>query len=151
MPFCLQASTLAGAVIVRAPLLAWADAGDEDAAPHPVPKLPGPCLRLLAGTVLAGRVDGRAARGQMPFYMRPFIDMRGIPAARYQDRNTAVVEAEVRWNYTPRWAAVGVMRAGRAWGRSTSFDDAAEQGGRRALPAGAQAGTTGRPRLCPRP
>lgn len=74
--------------------------------------------------VLAGRVDGRAARGQVPFYMQPFIDMRGIPAARYQDRNTAVVEAEVRWNFTPRWAAVGFMGAGRAWGRSTSFDDA---------------------------
>lgn len=74
--------------------------------------------------VLAGRLDGRAARGQVPFYMQPFIDMRGIPAARYQDRNTAVIETEVRWNFTPRWAAVGFIGAGRAWGSSGSFDDA---------------------------
>lgn len=74
--------------------------------------------------VLAGRVDGRAARGQVPFYMLPFIDMRGIPAARYQDRNTAVLETELRWNFTPRWAAVGFIGAGRAWGKGGSFDDA---------------------------
>ncbi|MFZ4284997.1 glyceraldehyde-3-phosphate dehydrogenase [Variovorax sp. HJSM1_2] len=73
--------------------------------------------------VLAGRLDGRSARGQVPFYMLPFIDMRGIPAARYQDQNTTVVETEVRWDFTPRWAAVGFIGAGRAWGRNSEFGD----------------------------
>ena len=73
--------------------------------------------------VLGGRVDGRAARGRVPFYQLPFIDLRGIPAARYQDENTAVLETELRWNVTPRWAAIGFIGAGRAWGRQTSFSE----------------------------
>lgn len=73
--------------------------------------------------VIGGRVDGRAARGAVPFYQLPFIDLRGIPAARYQDQNTAVLETELRWNVTPRWAAIGFVGAGRAWGRNTSFSE----------------------------
>ncbi|MDM0034411.1 BamA/TamA family outer membrane protein [Variovorax sp. J22P271] len=74
--------------------------------------------------VLGGRLDGRSVSGTVPFYMLPFIDMRGIPAGRYQDEHTAVVETELRWNFTPRWAAVGFIGAGRAWGRSTDFGEA---------------------------
>src|SRR5262245_47490812 len=75
--------------------------------------------------VIGGRVDGRAAR--VPFYQFPFIELRGIPVARYQDQNTAVVETEVRWNVTPRWALVGFIGAGRAWGRLDDFGDAGTQ------------------------
>ncbi|HEX4782089.1 MAG TPA: BamA/TamA family outer membrane protein [Usitatibacter sp.] len=74
--------------------------------------------------VLAGRVDGRTARGDVPFYQLPFIDMRGIPAARYQDESTGVIEVEGRYYATPRWIVVGFAGAGRAWGRDTSFGDA---------------------------
>lgn len=73
--------------------------------------------------VLAGRLDGRAANGDVPFYMLPFIDMRGVPAARLQDRRTAVIEGEVRWNVTPRWALVGFLGGGRAWGTSTDYSE----------------------------
>lgn len=73
--------------------------------------------------VLGARADGRAARGRVPFYQLPFIDLRGVPAARYQDENTAVLETELRWNVTPRWAAIGFIGAGRAWGRNASFSD----------------------------
>jgi hypothetical protein len=74
--------------------------------------------------VVAGRLDGRVANGHAPFYMLPFIDLRGIPAARYQDERTAVAETEVRWSFTPRWAAIGFIGAGRAWGRDGGFGDA---------------------------
>jgi hypothetical protein len=74
--------------------------------------------------VLGGRLDGRAARGDVPFYQLPFIDLRGIPAARYQDENAAVAEAELRWNVTPRWALIGFAGVGRAWGTSNSFSEA---------------------------
>jgi len=73
--------------------------------------------------VLAGRIDGRAADGQVPFYMLPFIDLRGVPAFRLQDRRTAVIETEARWNVTARWALVGFVGAGRAWGSSTGWSD----------------------------
>ena len=79
---------------------------------------------IASSLVLGGRLDGRAVSGRTPFYMLPFIDMRGVPAARYQDQRTAVVETELRWDVTPRWAAVGFVGAGRAWGRSTSFSEA---------------------------
>jgi hypothetical protein len=74
--------------------------------------------------VLGARLDGRAARGDVPFYLYPFVDMRGVPAARLQDENTGVVEAELRYNVTPRWALVGFMGAARAWGAHDGFADA---------------------------
>ena len=71
--------------------------------------------------VIAGRVDGRAAEGDVPFYMLPYVDLRGVPAARLQDRRTAVLETELRWNVTPRWAAIGFVGGGKAWGSFTSY------------------------------
>jgi hypothetical protein len=74
--------------------------------------------------VLGGRADARAARGDVPFYQLPYIDMRGIPVARYQDENVALVEAEMRWNITSRWAVVAFAGTGLTWGTSEDFDDA---------------------------
>jgi hemolysin activation/secretion protein len=73
--------------------------------------------------VLGGRVDARASRGDVPFYQLPYLDMRGIPVARYQDENVALVEAELRWNVTPRWALLAFAGTGRTWGTSEHFDD----------------------------
>ena len=56
--------------------------------------------------VLGGRVDTRAASGDVPFYQLPFIEMRGIPVARYQDEMVGLVEAELRWNFSARWALI---------------------------------------------
>jgi hypothetical protein len=73
--------------------------------------------------VLGTRLDARAARGDVPFYMAPYIDMRGISAAHYQDQNTALVEEELRFNVTPRWALMGFAGVGRAWGSRQGFSD----------------------------
>ena len=81
-------------------------------------------LPLRSGIVLGGRIDARAARGDVPFYQLPYLDMRGIPVARYQDESVALVEAEVRWDVTPRWALVAFAGTGRTWGTSKNFDDA---------------------------
>jgi len=70
--------------------------------------------------VLAGRIDGRAADGKVPFYMLPSVELRGVPALRLQDRRTAVLETEARWNLTPRWALIGFIGTGRAWGSVSS-------------------------------
>jgi len=71
------------------------------------------------------RLDARAARGAVPFYQLPFIDMRGVPAARYQDENTGLTEIEGRYYFTPRWIGVAFLGAGRVWGRRTAFDEVA--------------------------
>jgi len=73
--------------------------------------------------VVAGRADLRAVSGDVPFYRLPYVDMRGIAAGRYQDERAAVLETELRWNFTPRWAVIGFVGAGRAWGRYNDFGD----------------------------
>jgi hypothetical protein len=73
--------------------------------------------------VLGGRIDGRGVEGDVPFYILPFVDLRGVPVMRLQDRRTAVIETEARWNVTPRWALIGFVGVGRAWGTTTSFSD----------------------------
>ena len=66
--------------------------------------------------VLGGRLDWRGSSGDTPFYALPFIELRGIPALRYQGEQAAVAEVEARWNLDGRWSAVGFGGAGRAAG-----------------------------------
>jgi Omp85 superfamily domain len=80
-------------------------------------------LNINRQLIIGGRLDGRAARGDVPLFELPFIDMRGIPAVRYQDINVGVAETELRWNVSPRWAAIGFVGAGRAWGTRDSFGE----------------------------
>lgn len=80
-------------------------------------------LPLKGTLVLGGRLDTRTSRGDVPFYQLPFIELRGIPIARYQDQSAAAAEAELRWNVTARWAAIGFLGVGRAWGTTKSFAD----------------------------
>ena len=75
--------------------------------------------------VVALRADGRAAEGDVPFYLLPFIDLRGVPAMRLQDTRTAVLETELRWNVTPRWALIGFLGGGKAWGARDDYADGA--------------------------
>jgi hypothetical protein len=71
-------------------------------------------LPLSDRLILGGRADARAARGDVPFYQLPFIEMRGIPFFRYQNDEVALLEAELRWNFTPRWSLVGFAGRGKA-------------------------------------
>jgi len=63
------------------------------------------------------RLDGQQAFGDVPFYMLPYIDMRGIPAVRYQGKADVLSELELRWDFVKRWSAVFFSGAGKA------FDD----------------------------
>jgi hypothetical protein len=74
--------------------------------------------------ILGLRGDIRVADGRTPFFLLPYVSLRGVPALRYQDKRTAVVETELRWNFQPKWAAVGFAGAGRAFGRFRSFNEA---------------------------
>lgn len=53
--------------------------------------------------------------GDVPFYLRPFIQLRGIPAMRYQGDHAGQVEAELRWQFWQRFSLVGFAGAGVAW------------------------------------
>jgi hypothetical protein len=73
---------------------------------------------------IGGRADWRAARGEVPFYQLPSIDLRGIAYGRFQNTNVGMLETELRWKATPRWTLLAFTGAGRDWGRKTSFGDA---------------------------
>jgi len=81
-------------------------------------------LPLSEKFIVGARIDGRTSRGDVPFYQLPFVELRGVPIARYQDQSTAVLDAELRWNVTPRWAVVGFIGAGKAWGTRNTFSEA---------------------------
>jgi len=64
------------------------------------------------------RVDGQQVFGDPPFYLLPYIDMRGIPAARYQGRADILTELEARWDFVKRWSIMffgGTGKAFDAW------------------------------------
>jgi len=70
--------------------------------------------QLFPKTVLGVRADGRFADGDIPFYAVPFIQLRGIPALRYQGKNVIVGEIEPRWDITYRWSLLGFLGSGWA-------------------------------------
>ncbi|ARN20256.1 BamA/TamA family outer membrane protein [Piscinibacter gummiphilus] len=76
--------------------------------------------------VVGGRVDLRAVEGRTPFYMLPYVSLRGVPAMRLQGTRAGVLESEVRWSLTPLWGVVGFVGGGRAWGPRTDFSGGAD-------------------------
>jgi hypothetical protein len=67
---------------------------------------------VMQSVVMGVRLEGDFLDGEAPFYDFPYIDMRGIPALRYQDENVIVGELEARWDFTFRWSLVGFGGAG---------------------------------------
>ncbi len=55
-----------------------------------------------------------ATRGEPPFYLQPFIMLRGAPAMRYQGEEVAQAEAELRWQFYRRLSLVGFVGTGIA-------------------------------------
>lgn len=70
------------------------------------------------------RLDMQQAFGSPPFYLLPFVDMRGIPSARYQGQADALAETEFRWDFYKRWSVVGFGGAGKAFNSWNQFNDA---------------------------
>ncbi len=70
------------------------------------------------------RLDGRQAFGDPPFYMLPYIDMRGIPTARYQGNVDILSEVEMRWDVVKRWSVMAYAGAGKAFDEWDKFADA---------------------------
>ena len=62
--------------------------------------------------VLGLRVDGEAVNGGVPFYSYPFVQLRGVPAMRYQDERVLNLEAEGRWRVYTRWSLIGFVGRG---------------------------------------
>ena len=75
-------------------------------------------LSLSPKVVLGLRGDASVSSGDAPFYVRPFISLRGAPAMRYQGEQMAQAEAELRWQFWKRFSLVGFAGTGAAWNES---------------------------------
>jgi len=69
------------------------------------------------------RADGTANFGDCPFYMMPYISLRGAPIMRYQGEQVAQVEAELRWQFWRRFSVLGFAGYGWAWNDFESLDN----------------------------
>lgn len=60
------------------------------------------------------RFVGEASRGDLPFYQRPYLGFRGLPALRYAGERVASLEAEYRWSVGSHWDLLAFAGAGSA-------------------------------------
>src|SRR5882672_11504785 len=60
------------------------------------------------------RGDYQWASDRTPFFLRPYIKLRGVAAMRYQGDEMASLEVEARWQVRGRWSLVGAAGYGSA-------------------------------------
>ena len=73
--------------------------------------------------VLGLRLEVKAIDGEPPLWGYPWITLRGVPALRYQNEQTGVVETELRWNIVDRWAVLGFVGVGATLGDTRVYED----------------------------
>ncbi len=69
------------------------------------------------------RADLAASFGNAPFYMNPYVSLRGVPVMRYQGQEVASLEAELRWQFWKRLSILGFAGAGDAWNDFEKLDN----------------------------
>lgn len=80
-------------------------------------------LPLHPKVALGARGDVDLSFGDMPFYMRPYVGLRGAPVLRYQGEHAAKVETELRYQFWKRFSLVGFVGTGAAWTDIEGFED----------------------------
>ena len=76
----------------------------------------------ISETIFSGfRMDSQFMIGDSPFYAKPFINMRGVPAMKYQSDNTILVETEWKFKVYKRWSIDTFVGSGKAFESFDSF------------------------------
>lgn len=57
--------------------------------------------------LIAGKFLADSKLGDIPFYSKPFVRMRGVPYMKYQNNNVLSAEGELDWNLYKRWSLIG--------------------------------------------
>jgi len=73
--------------------------------------------------VIGLRHQSTYSLGDVPFYARPVVSLRGAPITKYQDRNIMLMETEVDWNLYKRWSLVGFTGMGNAYSEPSAFNE----------------------------
>jgi hypothetical protein len=58
-----------------------------------------------------------------PFYVLPYVTMRGLPAAQYQGQQVLQFETEQRFDFLKRWSVVGFVGTGRSYSTHEYLED----------------------------
>jgi hypothetical protein len=69
------------------------------------------------------RHEGFYSLGDIPFWARPIINLRGAPLMKYQNNNTTLMEVELDWNFYRRWSVVGFTGIGNAFANFADFEE----------------------------
>lgn len=72
---------------------------------------------------LGVRGDFAASSGDVPFYLRPYVQLRGIQSLRLQGENLAQTEVELRWQRWGRYSLVAFAGGGAVWKGLDDFDN----------------------------
>jgi len=79
-------------------------------------------LPLANRITLGARANYAWSSEGTPFFLRPYIQLRGVPAMRYQGEKMASVEVEARWPVSGRWSGVVFGGGGSARTEREAFD-----------------------------
>jgi hypothetical protein len=96
------------------------------------PTLTAMYYQPLAQTLfLSARGSAKGSSSGTPFFLRPFVSLRGVEALRYQGDEAADGEVELRWQFHPRFSLVGFAGAGvaRGGGAQGDSDKTVQSGG----------------------
>jgi hypothetical protein len=95
--------------------------GDRD---FQLASLTGMWFHLLAEQLTLGiKADTTASFGHTPFYLRPYVQLRGIQSLRLQGEDMAQVELELRWQRWGRHSLVAFAGTGAVWNDLDEFED----------------------------
>ena len=72
--------------------------------------------------VIGLRAMAEASAGDLPFFLRPYLGFRGLPALRYAGERIASFEGEYRRPMSERWDALAFAGVGRAWADRSDGD-----------------------------
>lgn len=78
----------------------------------------------ISNNITSGfRVEYQQIFGDAPFYILPYVNMRGIPVMRYQGDIVALAETEWRWDFTGRYSLVVFGGLSNAVSKQSNFQD----------------------------
>jgi hypothetical protein len=69
------------------------------------------------------RYESNYTLGNVPFYARPIVVLRGAPMMKYQNNNTTLLETEVTYNLYKRWFISGFTGIGNAFENLENFSE----------------------------